>query len=221
MTEGAFQGRKVKKSVRTWILINHTGSPQVEVKEKRLQGKAINKRQCTVPVELACRVNNRERGNHNANTDINSIYTSIEKYEVLTQRSKQRTLSLSTSNIMAMSWITWVILGETHQLTSVTQCSWHMPHSMSEGDLKTIRGSMNCKGTGRPLSWQEVKHEKLYWLTPDLKEEIFISSVHSADTQKCQVLIKKKKEKVCYSDPEKVCHTDTGKVCRTEREKSM
>ena len=57
MTEGAFQGRKVKESVRTRILINHTGSPQVEVKEKRLQGKAIKTRQCTVPAELACRVN--------------------------------------------------------------------------------------------------------------------------------------------------------------------
>ena len=131
----------------------------------------------------------RERGNHNANIDINSIYTSIEKYKILTQRSKQRTLSLSTSNIMAISWITWVILRETHQITSVTQCSWHMSHSMSEGDLKTTRGWMNCKGTGRSFSWQQVKHEKLYWLTQDLKEEIFISSVHSADTQKCQVLI--------------------------------
>ena len=123
-----------------------------------------------------------------------------------------------------MSWITWVILGETHQLTSVTQCSWHMPHSMSEGDLKTIRGWMNCKGTGRPLSWQEVKHEKLYWLTQDLKEEIFISSVHSADTQKCQVLIKKKKKKYAIltqkkyatQTQEKYAALRGKKVCNTD-----
>ena len=56
VTEGALQGRKVKESVRSWILTNHTGSPQVEVKEKRLQGKAVNKRQCM-------QSEHRERGN--------------------------------------------------------------------------------------------------------------------------------------------------------------